>query len=84
MRTPNYLFGFDVFIVPVLHVPRLQLSPGVPVSEACRTEMDAWLLSRFGEQEVCSIRSGNVLFAEMERKIFVREDEARALFDRLS
>lgn len=46
------LFGTPIIESPLLEPqPILQVSPHVPVSDAFRAEMNAWLLQRFGREQ---------------------------------
>lgn len=44
--------GIGIVESPLLEPkPKLKLSPGCPVSDEFRAEMDAWLLERFGTED---------------------------------
>lgn len=57
------LFGFRTIASPLLTPkPKLELSPGAPVSDQFREEMNQWLLDRFGRHPEQAIQTPLGLF----------------------
>lgn len=57
------LFGLNVVVSPLVQpVPKVQLSPDFDAcSPHVKSEMNAWLLDRFGTREVCYVIGGGTL-----------------------
>jgi hypothetical protein len=48
-RGRSSLFGLDVYTPP--QIPKIQLGDAAPVSDQCRREFNAWLVTMFGYRE---------------------------------
>lgn len=58
----NSFMGIDIVesgLLPITE-PVLKLSPDAPVTDAFRTQMNAWLLATFGERYVWHLIAGKL------------------------
>lgn len=64
------LFGMRVIESMALsREPKLKVRSDVPMSPAARAAMNAWLLERFGDQEVAYIMDMSALLGRFDRQI---------------
>ena len=52
--------------------PKLKLRHDVPVTDAFRAEMDAWLLEMFGTERVAYVLQGKHIYANPETVAMIR------------
>lgn len=66
----NTLFGMKVVVSPLVRpVPKLQLRPDAPCTDAFRAEMNQWLHSMFGEKHVAYV------LGDQQKLVISREQE---------
>lgn len=63
------MFGFRVIEAPLMREPKIKVRADVPMTPAGRAAMNAWLLERFGDQEVAYMFDRNALSAYFDREI---------------
>jgi hypothetical protein len=74
-RQLGTLYGRDVLLSTIpLRRPKLKLSATLPVSDRCRTEMNAWLLDLFGEEHYAIWTNSFIVideetFRELKREV---------------
>lgn len=70
----NSLYGMPVYEIPEKIVPVLQIDPNLKwISDKCRAEVNASLLSKFGTRDESAVPRGQVLM--FGNNIFARTND---------